>query len=139
MASTSRSVVSATFSCKVCGAQAETVCLLPKGSSSNPCSSEAILYDFESETMAISEHEAAQVERALKSSNAAILYSAHHRWLCTYCPACQACYCKTHWRIESQPDPQSDWYSMHYDTYGTCPAGHKRLMAKDGLSWPVKE
>jgi hypothetical protein len=28
---------------------------------------------------------------------------------------------------------------MHYDTYGTCPAGHKRLMAKDSLWWPEED
>ncbi len=136
-----RNKVSATFCCKVCGLDTETVHFLPRGFPSNPCSSDAVTFDFESESMAVSEDEAAKVEQALSASDAAALYLAHHRWLATYCLMCRACYCKSksHWVIESEPDPDSDWYSMHYDTYGTCPAGHKRLMAKDSLSWPKDE
>ena len=131
--------LSVSFACKTCGAKAETIHFSPRGHPSNPCASDAITYNFESETMAISHDEAMRVRQALSAADPGALYSAHHRWLATYCPQCGACYCGMHWDVENWPDPASDWHSMHFDTYGTCPAGHRRLMAKDGLSWPAEE
>jgi hypothetical protein len=130
---------SATFRCKVCGRDAETVHFLEKGAPGNPCSYDAINYDFESETLELQPDTAPAVKRAVIASDAAALHAAHPRYLATYCPECRGCYCKKHWRTESWPDPQSDSWSMYYDTFGTCPAGHKRLMAKDSLSWPDEE
>lgn len=131
--------IAATFRCKTCGRDAETIHFLPKGLSSNPCSCDAITYDFESETMEIPAEKAPQVRQAVAESDAAALYSAHPRFLATYCPKCSCCYCKKHWAIEDWPDPHSDYWSMHYDTFGTCPEGHRRLMAKDALWWPDDE
>jgi hypothetical protein len=131
--------ISASFICKICGGQTEVVLFTPKDVSSIISTSCSITYNFGSETMAISDEEATRVRQALLTADAAALYTAHHRWLATYCPQCEACYCKNHWTIQYLPDPSSDSYSMHFDTYGTCPAGHRRLMAKDSLSWPEEK
>jgi hypothetical protein len=128
--------IRATFRCSVCGQDAETVRFLPKGVESNYTSSDAVLYNFASETLALSREDAAKVREAVVASDAAALFAAHPRFAVTYCPECRACFCRSHWVIEKEPDPDSDWYSMHYDTYATCPSGHKRLTAKDSLSWP---
>ena len=132
-------VISATFRCKVCGADAETVRFMVKGTPGNYCTGDAINYDSGSETRMLEGEEIERVRRALESSDAEALYEVHHRYLPTYCPKCEACYCKDHWKVDSHPDPNSDSYSMHYDTYGTCPAHHRRLMAKDSYYWPEDE
>jgi len=126
----------AEFKCKECGNKTETVRLLPRGAAGNYCSGDAIKYNFDSETMMLSPEEAAIVGAALAAADAAAVHAAHPRWLASYCPKCGACYCRKHWKIEQWPDPASDSYSMHYDTFGTCPLKHRRLMAKDGMGWP---
>lgn len=125
--------ISATFQCKVCGLDTETIRLVSRGSSS------AITFDSGSTTMDLSSEQYEKVKHALEAADARALHAAHPRWIPVYCPQCQACYCRSHWTIDQLPDPDSDSYSMHYDTYGTCPSGHKRLMAKDSLSWPMNE
>lgn len=51
------------------------------------------------------------------------LYRLDGEWAPFYCPACEACYCREHWRT------WMDFDDGFYDcTWGTCPAGHTRML-----------
>ncbi len=132
----SAGTIAAAFACAACGEEAETVRFLPRGVPGNHCSGDAVQFHFGSETMMLGPGDVRAVRAALTASDAAALHAAHPRWAASYCPQCRACYCRRHWTIEQEPDPAGDGYSMHYDTHGTCPSGHRRLMAKDGPGWP---
>ena len=127
----------AVFKCKDCGERAEAVELIPaKGGERNTVSSGAVVYDQGSSTSALLPQEYEPALKAVEAGDAKALHAVHPRYASMYCPPCSGCYCLAHWKREQLPDPNGDAYSMYYDTYGTCPKGHRRLMAKDGFDWP---
>jgi hypothetical protein len=43
-----------------------------------------------------------------------------------YCPHCDSVYCREHWQLQTVFDDEiPGWYDC---TYGTCPAGHRRIV-----------
>lgn len=64
--------------------------------------------------------------RALRQQNIGNIYKLNGLWAPFYCPTCQATYCNQHWLKEVQFDDDfAGWYDC---TYGTCPAGHRRIV-----------
>lgn len=65
----------------------------------------------------------AAAAEALRGGDPRALWALDPEWAPFYCPECNACYCRTHWRQVMQFD------EGFYDcTYGTCPRGHTRML-----------
>ena len=66
---------------------------------------------------------AESVARALGLGDPAALYAIDPEYASFWCPGCRASYCGAHFRTEQVFD------EGFYDcTYGTCPAGHRRML-----------
>jgi hypothetical protein len=62
----------------------------------------------------------------LEELDARGLYALDAEWASFYCPDCGRSYCSNHWQFETRYDDDfPGWYDC---TYGTCPAGHRRLV-----------
>lgn len=129
-------ILSCTFVCETCGQPAETVQLVPHGAPhrygyvSDAGSVAMIVYHEQSEALALRPEAFAAVKEALLAQSPARPHEIGPLWAASYCPDCDACYCRRHWFLDESPDPYGDSYSMDYITWGTCPQGHTRKVAE---------
>jgi hypothetical protein len=69
---------------------------------------------------------APEVFERLERGDVAGVHTLLPEGLDAYCPACDKLYCRTHYAVEeSYDDDFEGWYDA---SYGTCPAGHRRLL-----------
>lgn len=64
-------------------------------------------------------------QMALSKGIVQTLYEIDIEFTPFYCPRCQKCYCKEHWRYWDVDD-EDGWYDS---TQGVCPAGHERMLS----------
>jgi len=65
-----------------------------------------------------------QIIGALERSDAQALRNVDREFAPFYCRECAASYCRNHWETEDV------WDDFSYDcTYGTCPKGHRAMIA----------
>lgn len=77
-------------------------------------------------TEGVSGVRAVLLEQTLQQHNPQKIYELDSLWAPFYCPTCRAVYCYQHWHMEIQFDDDfPGWYDC---TYGTCPAGHRRMV-----------
>lgn len=112
-------MIEAAFHCAVCNKVAATLQITDDN--------RFIQRDFWGEsTEWVSAAHAFVLEAALNQENVEALYRNNSLWAPFYCPECRAIYCYAHWRTEIQFDDDfPGWYDC---TYGTCPAGHRRIV-----------
>ena len=65
------------------------------------------------------------VKKALFDGDARPLYLIDIEFTPFFCPACNKCYCKEHWRFWDVDD-EDGWYDS---TRGMCPAKHERMLS----------
>ena len=116
--------LSATFHCALCNNLAGTIEVLPAAHPQALSNSPTIsIKDFiGTEHVAIS-GDPAQLEAALRNSDAAALYKVERLWAPFYCAQCARVYCRNHWKV--LPVYDGDFFDC---SYGYCPEGHKRLI-----------
>ncbi len=139
-ASKGSGVVAHTFACALCAAEAETVTLVPAGVAqrfggspypmvmARPPRAGAITFNDGTSMVVLDPEPFALVRQALERGDAAALHAAQPLWVVRYCPECGRHYCKRHWKLQVTIPPWGDSYSMDFVTYGTCPAGHRRVV-----------
>ena len=119
-------LVSATYRCVLCGAEAGHLQLK--------------IYDDADEatfvlrglvgktTQWVSRQNMTQLVRVLTAGHARELYELDTEWASFYCPECDCVYCKAHWHTRIQFDDDDDMRGWYDCTYGTCPKGHERIV-----------
>ena len=70
----------------------------------------------------------APVETALAGGTPLALYELDREWASFYCPDCKKSYCRKHWDTEVVYDDDPEMRGWYDCTYGTCPAGHRRMV-----------
>jgi hypothetical protein len=63
--------------------------------------------------------------KALSEGDVKTLYMMDIEFTPFYCPRCQKCYCREHWRYWDVDD-ENGWYDS---TRGVCPVGHERMLS----------
>ena len=125
-------VVEASFSCDLCGKLIATAQLVPAGMPHPDAlpgdrAGGTIIWDYlgrNSEMVGPAQYPA--VRTALADGDPRALYAVDKLWVPFYCPACDRCYCLDHWKVEAVFD--SDFAGWYDCSYGTCPAGHRRII-----------
>jgi len=65
----------------------------------------------------------ARAAEVLRGGSPGALWALNAEWAPLFCPECDACYCRAHWREQMEFD------EGFYDcTFGTCPHGHTRML-----------
>ena len=67
-----------------------------------------------------------RLREILALRDARALNALNGEWASFYCPTCDRSYCAAHWQLDTRFD--DDWGSWYDCTYGTCPAGHRRVV-----------
>lgn len=107
------------FPCDLCDQPAATIALAPDGL----IVVEALIGRV---TQRIGPADLARVRVILAHRDAPVLYAMNTEWASFYCPTCDRSYCRAHWHFDVRYDDDfPGWYDC---TYGTCPAGHTRLV-----------
>jgi hypothetical protein len=135
-------VISKTYKCTFCGAEAGTITIAPKGVAlpyeAGPAPYHGDIDDSAKARLELdypglfskrvfSPRAIAAARKALKNNDARILYNRDFGLAPLYCPDCNAWYCTHHWNIRVTIEDEAGPYRDEYH-YGTCPKDHQRLL-----------
>ena len=114
-------IAAAEYTCALCGAVAGRVEVVP--SPTTPGNRLVLSVFFSVWQQASPEATYSAAADALRGGDPRALWTLNAEWAPFYCPECNACYCRDHWRQWMEFD------EGFYDcTYGTCPRGHTRML-----------
>jgi len=109
----------AIFPCDLCDKPAATIRLAADG--------EVVIDGLVCRTtMRVAPENESRLRAILEAPDARSLYALDDEWASFYCPTCGRSYCSDHWQLDVRYDDDfPGWYDC---TYGTCPAGHRRMV-----------
>ncbi len=113
-----------TIHCSVCGAETASFHVGPNPYNGEEC----LIYSGLTHVGYLSKKHAAKAFEYLESGDTAKLHELlkkkyTHEGLDSYCPDCNAIYCREHYHLHEEFD------EGFYDcTRGTCPSGHERMV-----------
>jgi len=112
----SGSVAAHTFLCSLCDKAAATVQV-----SQGEVVMEGFLGRLSAKT---SQNQDEALRAAVKAGDPHALYKVDTEVAAFFCPHCNACYCKQHWRTQDVFEEEG-WNDC---VRGTCPQGHERTL-----------
>ncbi|HSU16718.1 hypothetical protein [Longimicrobium sp.] len=111
----------AEFTCAECGALAGRVEVVPSPTAGRHRLVLSIFFSMWQEMPEDGRY--ARAIAAIDAHDARTLWQGWFEWAPFFCPECDACYCRDHWRMEMDLD------EGFFDcTWGTCPRGHRRMI-----------
>ncbi|HET7464061.1 MAG TPA: hypothetical protein VFJ82_22585 [Longimicrobium sp.] len=114
-------IAAAEYTCAVCGNVAGRVEVVPSPTGSGSRLVHSVFFSMWRQGPPESTY--AEAAQALRGGDPRALWALDREWAPFYCPECNACYCRDHWRQWMEFD------EGFYDcTYGTCPQGHTRML-----------
>jgi len=117
-------IVEDVYTCALCGNEAGSVRL--EIDDTSPTSTLNVFGLTSHSTTWPKRERAELISQAIENGTARDLFELSDEYVPFFCPDCNACYCRKHWKIEDVCDDDFDnWYDA---SYGTCLRGHRRMV-----------
>src|SRR5215218_306799 len=111
----------AEYICALCGAVAGRVNVVPSPKGTGNRLELSVFMSMWQEATPDATY--ATAVQALRGGDPRALWTRNPEWAPFYCPECDQCYCRDHWRQQMEFD--EGFYDF---TLGTCPRGHTRIL-----------